>query len=110
VKFQSISKYHTDLLNGTYTCLSTVQHFLFEIQSKAHLNAFVEVYTEEALQRAAFLDSERSKTGITGKLHGVIVAIKDVICYKDYTITASSKILSGFTSIYNATAVIKLLR
>src|SRR5207249_8388844 len=43
------------------------------------------------------------------KLHGTIVAIKDVICYKDHQTTAGSKILKGFTSVYNATAVQRLL-
>ena len=45
----------------------------------------------------------------TGKLHGVIVGIKDVICYKGHKVTAASHILQGFTATYNATAVQKLL-
>ncbi|MEP7278197.1 MAG: Asp-tRNA(Asn)/Glu-tRNA(Gln) amidotransferase subunit GatA, partial [Bacteroidota bacterium] len=44
-----------------------------------------------------------------GKLHGVVVAIKDVICYKGHAVTAASHILQGFTATYNATAVQKLL-
>ena len=43
------------------------------------------------------------------QLHGVIVALKDVICYRGHKVSASSKILEGFTSIYNATVVEKLL-
>ena len=35
--------------------------------------------------------------------------IKDVIAYKDHPLSASSKILKGFSSIYSATAVKKLL-
>ena len=44
-----------------------------------------------------------------GKLHGVVIGIKDVIAYKDHPLTASSGILKGFTSLYSATAVEKLL-
>jgi aspartyl-tRNA(Asn)/glutamyl-tRNA(Gln) amidotransferase subunit A len=109
VKFESIAQYHTELLNGTHTCVSTVQHFLFQIKAKKHLNAFVEVYEQEALERAVQLDRQQQQTGLTGKLHGVVIALKDVICYKDHKVTASSAILSGFTSIYSATAVNKLL-
>ena len=46
---------------------------------------------------------------MAGKLHGVIVAIKDVICYKGHKVSAASRILEGFTSVYNATAVQRLL-
>jgi aspartyl-tRNA(Asn)/glutamyl-tRNA(Gln) amidotransferase subunit A len=109
VKFESISKYHTELLNGTTTCVGTVQHFLFQAGSKKHLNAFVEVYTQEALDRAAFLDRELAEKKPLRKLHGVVIALKDVICYKNHRVTAASKILAGFTSVYNATAVDKLL-
>jgi aspartyl-tRNA(Asn)/glutamyl-tRNA(Gln) amidotransferase subunit A len=44
-----------------------------------------------------------------GKLHGVVVALKDVISYKDHTLTAGSRIWSGFKAIYHATVVEKLL-
>ena len=39
----------------------------------------------------------------------MVVAIKDVLCYKDHKVTAASKILEGFVSLYNATAVQRLL-
>src|SRR4029079_15830654 len=35
---------------------------------------------------------------------------KDVICYKDHPVTAASNILKDFVSIYNATAVERLLQ
>jgi aspartyl-tRNA(Asn)/glutamyl-tRNA(Gln) amidotransferase subunit A len=44
-----------------------------------------------------------------GRLHGVVVGIKDVLCYKGHKVTAASHILSGFTATYNATAVQRLL-
>ncbi len=74
-----------------------------------HLNAFTEIFETEALEKAAILDAARKKGEQTGKLHGVIVAIKDVICYKGHKVTAASKILEGFTSVYNATAVERLI-
>lgn len=59
-------------------------------------------------QKAAALDARMTGEPLK-KLHGVVIAIKDVICYKDHAVTASSAILKGFVSLYNATAVQCLL-
>ncbi len=107
--FHSIQSYHAALQDGSATCEEAVLFYLNKIKKLQHLNAFVSVYAEEALQRAAKLDEKRKAGKATGKLHGVVVGIKDVICYKDHPVSASSAILKGFTSIYNATAVENLL-
>ena len=39
----------------------------------------------------------------------MVVAIKDIICYKDHKISAASAILKDFISLYNSTAVENLL-
>jgi len=107
--FTSIKDYQVSLLNGQATSVEAVSYYLHQIEANKHLNAFLEVYAEEALQRAAELDSRRKSGKSIGKLHGVVVALKDVICYKGHKVSASSKILERFTSIYNATVVEKLL-
>jgi aspartyl-tRNA(Asn)/glutamyl-tRNA(Gln) amidotransferase subunit A len=107
--FQNIAQFHAGLLHGSISCVDTVTHYLQQIEAKKHLNAFTEVYAGEALQQAAVLDEKRKNNEPLKKLHGVVIAIKDVICYKDHTVTAASKILEGFTSIYTATAVQQLL-
>ena len=89
--------------------MEAVEFFLRRIENSKSLNAFTEVFAEEALQKAALLDSQRLGGKPTGKLHGVVVGIKDVICYKGHAVTAASHILQGFTATYNATAVQKLL-
>jgi aspartyl-tRNA(Asn)/glutamyl-tRNA(Gln) amidotransferase subunit A len=108
-EFSSIEEYHARLKEGKATCLQAVEHYLQQIQNTRHLNAFVEVYAEEALHRAKELDKKRTGGGNTGKLHGVVVGLKDVISYKDHKLTAASNILSGFTAVYSATAVERLL-
>jgi len=107
--FLSIKDYQNSLLNGQTTCVEAVSFYLQRIAENAHLNSFLEVYAEKALERAYELDESLRKGIPIGKLHGVVVAIKDVICYKEHHVSAASKILEGFTSIYNATAVEKLL-
>ncbi len=86
-----------------------VHLFLDNINSLQHLNAFTEVYAPESLERAKYLDAKRNNGKSCGKLHGVVIAIKDVICYKDHHVTASSRMLKNFTSVYTATAVENLL-
>ncbi len=107
--FTNIEQYQKDLKAGNVSCLSAVQYYLDSISKQKQLNAFLEVYAEEALQTAAALDIKRTSGTKTGKLHGVVIAIKDVICYKGHKTTAASRILNDFVSMYNATAVQFLL-
>lgn len=107
--FQGIANYHKQLLNGDTTCAQTVQVYLDKIEANRHLNAFVEVYQTDAMQKAAELDKIRLTGMPMKKLHGVIIAIKDVICYAGHKVTGASAILQGFTSLYTATALQFLL-
>ena len=61
------------------------------------------------MERAAHLDKKRRSGAPIGRLHGVVIALKDVICFKDFPVTASSKSLEHFVSSYHATAVALLL-
>jgi aspartyl-tRNA(Asn)/glutamyl-tRNA(Gln) amidotransferase subunit A len=108
-QFTDISQYHQQLQQGTATCVQAVTHYLQQAEKQQHLNAMVQLFGNEALERAARLDAERSNGTPAGKLHGVVIAIKDVLCYKGHNVTASSRILEGFESVYTATAVQRLL-
>ena len=107
--YKSIPDYHNDLLANATSVENAVAFYLDRIAQHKHLNAFVEVFADEARSRALELDASRKAGKPIGKLHGVIVAIKDVLCYKGHQVTAASKILEGFISPYSATAVQKLI-
>jgi len=109
-EYTSINQYHLALAQGETSCIETVRHYLSKIESKKYLNAFVHVFEDEALKKAAELDLKRGSGKAISKLHGVVIAIKDVICYKDHPLSAASGILKDFTSLYSATAVEKLLQ
>ncbi|MBW0160795.1 MAG: Asp-tRNA(Asn)/Glu-tRNA(Gln) amidotransferase subunit GatA [Sediminibacterium sp. Gen4] len=108
-RFSTIKDYHTALQNGQTTCVEAVRFYIDRIQADQHLNAWLEVYAEEALAAAASMDKERSSNQSLLPLHGVVIGLKDVICYKDHRVSASSRMLDGFVSVYNATATQKLL-
>jgi len=95
-----------DLADGNLSCVSLVQSYLANIQLNQDLNAFLEVFADEALARAAELDK---KSGAKGKLYGLVIAIKDNICYQGHKVSASSKMLENFESLYSSTAVERLL-
>ncbi len=103
--FTNIAAYHKALRSGETDCVSVTTYFLNNIESKKHLNAFTAVYADEALSKAAALDEQRKNSAPLKKLHGVVIAIKDVICYKGHAVTAASNILKGFESLYTATAL-----
>lgn len=104
----SLSQVQQELKEGKTTVRDQVQHYLNEIENHKELNAFVEVFTESALKKADEVD-EKMKSGAAGKLAGLVIGIKDNICYKDHKVSASSKILEGFESLYSATVVERLL-
>ena len=108
-RYSSIKDYHNALQNGQTTCVEAVHFYVNAIAARPGLNAYLEVFAQEALAKAAELDAHRAGGAKMGKLHGVVVGIKDVICYKGHAVSAGSKILENFTSVYNATAVEKLL-
>jgi aspartyl-tRNA(Asn)/glutamyl-tRNA(Gln) amidotransferase subunit A len=107
--FTSVEQYHAQLKEGSSSCVDAVEHYLQRINETSHLNAFINIYADEALAKAKTLDDLRSNGGEIKKLHGVIIGIKDVIAYKDHPLTAASNILKDFHSLYSATAVERLL-
>ncbi|MEZ5022323.1 MAG: Asp-tRNA(Asn)/Glu-tRNA(Gln) amidotransferase subunit GatA [Chitinophagales bacterium] len=66
-------------------------------------------FDETATQQAKAVDAKIAANQPLGKLFGVVVAIKDVIAYKDHQLSASSKILENYTSVYSATVINKLI-
>lgn len=106
--FEGISTYHDQLVRGITTVRAEVWRCLERAHSQRHLNAFLELFDEEALARADALDLE-VQAGTLRKLSGVVVGIKDNICYQGHQVSAASRILEGFQSLYSATVVERLL-
>ncbi len=120
--FESIAQYHKELNNGSTTCLSVVEFYLQQIEQQKHLNAYVEVFAEEARAKATQLDlqleqqrnlKKESSDKTSGPellpLFGVVVGIKDVLCYEGHTVSAASRMLNNFKAPYSATSIQRLL-
>ncbi len=107
-KFLSFDEIKKSLEKKETDCKAIVTYYLNNIKTKAQLNAFVEVYGPSALEQAAVID-EKITAGKAGKLAGMVVGIKDVLCYQGHVANASSKILEGFESQFTATAIQRLI-
>ena len=81
---------------------------LKNIDQDSNLNAFLEVYREQAQNKATQVDHKIS-AGSAGRLAGLVVGLKDMLCYQDHALQAGSKILEGFESQFTGTAVQRLL-
>ena len=91
------------------SCYEFVNFFINNIKKKSYLNSFINTYFEEALNCAFYIDNKVKNNKIT-KLSGIVIGLKDLICYKNHPIQASSKILYGFISQFSASFLEKLIK
>jgi aspartyl-tRNA(Asn)/glutamyl-tRNA(Gln) amidotransferase subunit A len=107
-RFTTIKDYHNNLQSGQTTVVEAVLFFVEAASSGASLNAWLTIYKDEALAIAKKLDEHIAAGQPLLPLHGVIVGLKDVIAYKQHPLSAASKMLENFHSIFDATVVEKL--
>lgn len=108
MNYKTLAAAQQAIKSGTHSCLDLVNFHLAEIEKHQDLNIFLEVFYGEARQRATVID-EKLARGTAGKLAGMVLALKDNICYKGHVVSAGSKILENFESLFSATVVERLL-
>ncbi|NVO30211.1 Asp-tRNA(Asn)/Glu-tRNA(Gln) amidotransferase subunit GatA [Hymenobacter lapidiphilus] len=107
-RFDSLSEVRRDIAAGTASCQQLVEHYLNNIARQENLNAFLEVWPEEARAQAVAVDAKLA-AGTAGKLAGMVIGLKDVLAYEGHALQSSSRILDGFKSLFTGTAVQRLL-
>lgn len=78
-------------------------------ETEYSLHSFVHLTKEKALKKAKKFDDNLKKGKSIGRLYGLPIAIKDLICIKDNPTTCCSKILKNYHPPYNATVVEHLI-
>lgn len=106
--FSSLAQIQTALVSGDLNLPDLIAHYIERIESRKELNAFLEVFSEEA-KSAALIVQDKVAAGTSGKLAGMVIGIKDNICFKNHKVSASSKILENYISPFSATVVERLL-
>jgi len=108
--YNSLKSIQSAIRKKETTIEQIVTNYLSVIDETRDLNIYVEIFEEEAIAKAKNLDAKfATNPDSVGKLFGLVISIKDVICIKGKKVTAGSKILEGFESVYSATVVEKLI-
>lgn len=107
-ELSSFSYLQASLPKAPQHLTEVVQQCFTNISQQEELNAFVRTYPQEAFTKAAQIE-QRLQDQKTGKLAGLVVGLKDLLCYQDHPVQGGSKILEGFISQFSATAVQRLI-
>jgi aspartyl-tRNA(Asn)/glutamyl-tRNA(Gln) amidotransferase subunit A len=98
------------LASGALTSREIVEACLERIDAlDGKLHTFIDVYRDEARARADAADRERAEELVRGPLHGLPIALKDLLHFQGRQTTAGSKSWLGRVSDITATAVERLI-
>jgi len=93
---------------GEITSAEVVSSLLDRAQRASKLNVFVHLDPQGTLAQARAIDARRKAGESVGRLAGVPVAIKDVLCVQGEPTTCGSRMLLNFRPPYDATVIAKL--
>jgi aspartyl-tRNA(Asn)/glutamyl-tRNA(Gln) amidotransferase subunit A len=97
------------LAKGDVSAVEVARAHLERIAERdRQIGAFLRVDADRALAKAEDVDRRRKQGRPLGKLAGIPVAVKDVLCDRDTLTTCASRMLANFRAPYDATVVAKL--
>ena len=100
----SLAELARQLQRKQVSAVELAQAYLARIEAHRDLNAFLDIRPEVTLAQARAADA-RIAAGNATPLTGVPIAHKDIFVTKDFTSTASSRMLEGYMSPFDATVV-----
>src|SRR5690625_4120858 len=104
-----IMKMHQSIRKGEISPLDLVNEALKQIAEKnPDHHAFITVSEKEAIESAKLLEQELLDGKVRGPLHGIPIAIKDLIYTQGIKTTMGSKIYEHFIPSIDATVIEKL--
>lgn len=107
-KYTSLAEIQGKLVQKQLKVKDLLTYYFEQINKQQHLNAFNEVFFDSATKQAELVQRKIDE-GSAGKLAGMVIGIKDNICYQNHRVSASSKMLQEFVSPYSSTVVNRLL-
>ncbi|MDZ7714858.1 MAG: amidase family protein [Balneolaceae bacterium] len=108
MNFRDLTQIRTSISSGDISLPEIVDHHIKQIKDKNDdINAVISFDGDKAREEAALIQ-QRITDGSAGKLAGLVIGIKDLICEKGKKATCASDILANFESIYDATVVERL--
>lgn len=98
-----ISELQRGLIQRDFSCQELTRHYLEEISRKnSTLNAYIKITGDTALEVARRVDEKLARGGQLLALEGIPMTLKDNISTRGIETTCCSKILQGYTPIYDA--------
>jgi len=104
---KSVAELGQALAAGSVSAVELARSYLDRIERHKDLNAFLDVRPEVTLAQARAADA-RIARGEATPLTGIPIAHKDIFVTRDFASTASSRMLKGYMSPFDATVVEKL--
>jgi aspartyl-tRNA(Asn)/glutamyl-tRNA(Gln) amidotransferase subunit A len=106
---QSASDHLQRLASGELTSVELTRAYLDRIEAvDGEIGAFLKVDGEKALERAAEIDKRQAAKQVVGRLAGLPIAVKDILCERGQTVTCGSRMLERFRPPYDSTVIAKL--
>src|SRR5215204_3448106 len=101
---QTASEHLRNLQAGQISSIELTRAYLDRITAvDERILAFLRVDGERALKQAEEIDARRARKQVVGRLAGLPLAIKDILCERGQTTTCASRILENFKSPYDST-------
>jgi aspartyl-tRNA(Asn)/glutamyl-tRNA(Gln) amidotransferase subunit A len=106
---QTAAEHLRALESGQISAVELTRAYLDRIAAvDERVGAFLRVDADRALAQAAEADAKRAKRQPLGRLAGLPIAVKDVLCERGQTTTCASRMLENFRPPYDATVIAKL--
>ena len=102
---EAAEEIHSGIITPTELVMETIERI---DEQDSEIQAFITVMREQALKEAEQAELEL-RTGLyRSQLHGIPIAIKDIIAVKDVRLTAGSKVLADYIASEDAMVVEQL--
>lgn len=98
------------LLSGESSCETILKETLSRLEACNSLNAVLEIREEEAFSYARSIDKKIAQKQDLNPMDGLFFGVKENLVQHSVETSASSAILKGFHSLYNATCVQGMLK
>ncbi len=107
--YQSLSDIVRQTKSGALSAEAVTQHMLARIaQLDPQLKSFARILESSALSEARALDERHRQGAQLGALHGVPIAIKDLLFTRGVKTASGTQVMADFKPDYDATVVTKL--
>lgn len=107
--FQTLSDTCRQLKSGELSSVAVTEHLISRIlEHDEKLKSYALLLVESAVQSAQQLDADRKAGKPLGPLHGVPIAIKDLLFTQGVTTASGTQVMADFVPDYDATVVTKL--